>query len=104
LREFVGREVLGRIARSLNVDQPQLRASLAASTLIGMAMLRYVIKLEPLASAKPDVVAGWLGPAVQRYLTDPTVTGPRPRSSGKGSPPARRRAPSSPAKRQRPRR
>jgi AcrR family transcriptional regulator len=74
LREFVGREVLGRLARALEVDQPQLRASLAASTLIGMAMLRYVIKLEPLASAKPEVVAGWLGPAVQRYLTDPDVT------------------------------
>jgi len=46
LREFVTREVLGRIARALEVDQPQLRATLAASTLIGMAMLRYVVKLE----------------------------------------------------------
>jgi AcrR family transcriptional regulator len=74
LREFVSREVLGRIARALQVDQPELRASLAASTLIGMAMLRYVIKLEPLSSARSDVVAGWLGPAVQRYLTDPELT------------------------------
>jgi AcrR family transcriptional regulator len=74
LREFVTREVLGRLARALDVDQPQLRATLAASTLIGMAMLRYVVKLEPLASASPEVVAGWLGPAVQRYLTDPVVT------------------------------
>ncbi len=71
MREFVGREVLGRIAKTLKVDQPQLRASLAASTLIGMAMLRYVIKLEPLASARPEVVAAWLGPAVQGYLADP---------------------------------
>ncbi len=74
MRQFVGREVLGRIAKTLKVDQPQLRASLAASTLIGMAMLRYVIKLEPLASARPEVVAAWLGPAVQRYLADPGVT------------------------------
>jgi AcrR family transcriptional regulator len=74
LREFVTREVLGRLAQALEVDQPQLRATLAASTLIGMAMLRYVVKLEPLASASPEVVAGWLGPAVQRYLTDPVVT------------------------------
>jgi AcrR family transcriptional regulator len=79
LREFVTREVLGRLARALEVDQPQLRATLAASTLIGMAMLRYVVKLEPLASASPEVVAGWLGPAVQRYLTDPVVTA-RPRA------------------------
>jgi AcrR family transcriptional regulator len=74
LREFVTREVLGRLARALDVDQPHLRATLAASTLIGMAMLRYVVKLEPLASARPEVVAAWLGPAVQRYLTDPGVT------------------------------
>ncbi|TMC52278.1 MAG: TetR/AcrR family transcriptional regulator [Chloroflexi bacterium] len=74
LREFVSREVLGRLARALRVDRPQLRASLAASTLIGMAMLRYVIKVEPLATARSDAVAGWLGPAVQRYLTDPEVT------------------------------
>ena len=77
MRDFVSREVLGRLAGALKVDQPQLRASLAASTLIGMAMLRYVIKVEPLASARPEVVAGWLGPAVQRYLTDPGVTARR---------------------------
>ena len=74
LREFVTREVLGRLARAIKVDQPRLRASLAASSLIGMAMLRYVVKLEPLATARPEVVARWLGPAIQRYLTDPGVT------------------------------
>jgi len=59
LREFVSRE---------------LRASLAASTLIGAAMLRYVIELEPLASASPDELAVWLGPTVQRYLTAHDLT------------------------------
>jgi AcrR family transcriptional regulator len=76
VRDFVSREVLGRIARALELDRPQLRASLAASQLIGLAMLRYVVKLEPLASAEPDEVAAWLGPTVQRYLTDPEVTIP----------------------------
>ncbi|MEA2643176.1 MAG: hypothetical protein QOG08_202 [Chloroflexota bacterium] len=80
LREFITREVLGRIATALKVDQPRLRVSLAASTLVGMAMLRYIIKLEPLASAKPAVIAGWLGPTVQRYLTDPDV-GPHSRAA-----------------------
>src|SRR5258706_2572074 len=74
LREFVSREVLGRLASALEVDQPQLRASLAASTLIGAAMLRYVIELEPLASASPDELAVWLGPTVQRYLTAHDLT------------------------------
>jgi AcrR family transcriptional regulator len=76
LRDFVSREVLGRLAEALELDQPQLRASLAGSQLVGLAMLRYVVKLEPLASAGPDELAGWLGPALQRYLTDPSVTAP----------------------------
>jgi Tetracyclin repressor-like, C-terminal domain len=59
---------------SLQFDHPKLRASFAASHLIGLAMLRYVVKLEPLALASHDVVASWLGPTVQRYLTDPAAT------------------------------
>jgi AcrR family transcriptional regulator len=83
VRDFVSREVLGRIAEALELDQPQLRASLAASQLIGLAMLRYVVKLEPLAAAEPDEVAAWLGPTLQRYLTDPDATAPShmPRAS-----------------------
>ena len=71
LREFVSREVLARVARTLDADEPRVRATLAASTLIGLAMLRYVVKLEPLASASVDDIAALLGPTVQRHLTDP---------------------------------
>jgi AcrR family transcriptional regulator len=74
MREFISREVLARLAQALEVDQPQLRASLAASSLIGLAIVRYVVKLEPLASTPSDQIAKWVGPAVQRYLTDPAVT------------------------------
>lgn len=74
MREFISREVLARLAKALEVDLPQLRASLAASSLIGLAIVRYVVKLEPLASTPSDQVAKWVGPAVQRYLTDPAVT------------------------------
>jgi AcrR family transcriptional regulator len=74
LREFISREVLARMAEALDLDQPQVRASLAASHLIGLAMLRYVVKLEPLASASPEQIAIWIAPAIQRYLTDPSAT------------------------------
>jgi AcrR family transcriptional regulator len=79
LRDFVSREVVGRLAEALERDQPQVRASLVASQLVGLAMLRYVIKLEPLASASSEQIATWVGPAIQRYLTDPSVTKPEPR-------------------------
>ena len=89
LREFVTREVLGRIAKALELDQPQLRASLVASQLVGLAMLRYVVKVEPMASARTNDLVAWLGPTLQRYLTDPNVTrasrAPRRRSLSRGS-------------------
>ncbi len=79
LREFVTREVLARIAKTLELEEPRLRTSLAASNLIGLAMLRYVIKLEPLTSARTDDIAAWVGPSVQRYLSEPLA----PPSAGK---------------------
>jgi AcrR family transcriptional regulator len=86
LREFVTREVLGRLAKALEVDEPRLRASLAGSTLIGLAMLRYVIRLEPLASARSEDIAVWLGPTVQRHLSDPLPPAPVRRSPRRRSP------------------
>src|SRR5256712_2286536 len=76
VRDFVSREVLARVAQALELDQPQVRASLAASQLIGLAMLRYVVKVEPLASAPPAKLAAWIGPTLQRYFTDPHATRP----------------------------
>jgi AcrR family transcriptional regulator len=45
-----------------------LRAELIAGQLLGLAMLRYVRPLEPLASASPARVIEWYAPAVQRLV------------------------------------
>jgi len=47
----------------------ELRAELIAGQLLGLAMLRYVRPLEPLASAPRGRVADWYAPAVQRLIT-----------------------------------
>ena len=83
MRDFVHREVLARLAEALELDHPEVRASLAASQLIGLAMLRYVVRVEPIASAPPDKVASWIGPTLQRYFTDPDATGSRRRVAGR---------------------
>jgi AcrR family transcriptional regulator len=70
MRQFIAREVIGRVAASLKLDQPELRAALAGSQLVGIAVLRYVIRLEPIASADPAVLAQRVGPAIQRYFTE----------------------------------
>ncbi|QGV79242.1 TetR/AcrR family transcriptional regulator [Streptomyces ficellus] len=70
LRGFVLRRVLERVAADLDVPDPKFRAELAASHMIGIAILRYVVRVEPLASATPDEIVATVAPTLQRYLTE----------------------------------
>ncbi|MEV6132253.1 TetR family transcriptional regulator [Streptomyces violaceusniger] len=70
LRGMIERRVLLRMAGELNVPNPEFRAQLAAGHLIGIAMLRYVIRMEPMASAEVDDIVAMVGPTLQRYLTE----------------------------------
>jgi AcrR family transcriptional regulator len=79
LREFITEEVLGQIAQRLGSPDARLRATLVGSQLIGLIMARYIIKVEPLASAPAAQVAAAVGPTLQRYLTgDIAATPARP--------------------------
>ena len=69
VREFLTREIFGRIADRLGSDDPQLRAALVASQMVGLIVARYVVKIEPLASAMPEDLVPLLAPTIQRYLT-----------------------------------
>ncbi|WP_137988668.1 TetR family transcriptional regulator [Streptomyces vilmorinianum] len=70
LRGFVLRRLLERIAGDLDVPDPKFRAELAASHMIGIAILRYIIQVEPLASADPEEIIALVAPTLQRYLTE----------------------------------
>ncbi|MFF2775345.1 TetR family transcriptional regulator [Streptomyces sp. NPDC058052] len=70
LRSFVLRRLLERIAADLAVPDPRFRAELAASQMIGIVILRYVIQVEPLASADPEQIVAEVAPTLQRYLTE----------------------------------
>jgi AcrR family transcriptional regulator len=52
------------------LDQPDapLRATLAGAQLMGVAMARYVVRIEPLASMPAEALAALVGPSIQRYL------------------------------------
>ena len=68
LRDFVTRVVIGPLVRAAGPDGAELRASLVASQMVGLAMARYVVRLEPLASASADELAALIGPTLDRYL------------------------------------
>lgn len=70
LREFLRREIMHRIAEHLgDAADAELRAELAASQLVGVIMVRYVLEFEPLASLPTDELVARVGPAVQWHLT-----------------------------------
>jgi AcrR family transcriptional regulator len=78
LREFITEEVLGQLAHRLGSPDARLRATLVGSQLIGLAMARYIIRVEPLASAPAAELAAAVGPTLQRYLTGDMAAAPGP--------------------------
>jgi AcrR family transcriptional regulator len=66
---FLTRELLSRIVAVLRVDDAELRASLAASQIVGMLVARHVVRLPGIATASVDELVARVGPTVQRYLT-----------------------------------
>ncbi|MGH3933781.1 MAG: TetR/AcrR family transcriptional regulator [Pseudonocardiaceae bacterium] len=69
MREFVSRVIIGRIVSTVSPDQLELRAALCGTQVAGLGMVRYVIRLEPLASADHDTIIAAIAPNLQRYLT-----------------------------------
>ncbi|QDY78342.1 TetR family transcriptional regulator [Streptomyces qinzhouensis] len=74
-RDFVLNSLLARVAERLAVPDPRLRAELAAAQMIGVTILRYVIRAEPLASADPEEVVRLVAPALQHHLTGENPAG-----------------------------
>jgi AcrR family transcriptional regulator len=71
VRDAFLRMVLTPLAAGLGVDEPERRMPLVASQLIGLVMLRYVLAVEPLASAPAEELVAIYAPTLQRYLTGP---------------------------------
>jgi AcrR family transcriptional regulator len=68
LRQLLTAQLLPVITRHSGHPDAQLRASLIAAQLIGIAMLRHVLRLEAVAQATPDEIALLVGPVIQQYL------------------------------------
>ncbi len=68
LRTGLVRMILGPISEVIDTPDAVLRAQLVASQLLGLGMTRYVLRIEPLASASSADVVARIGPALQRYI------------------------------------
>ncbi|WP_328880110.1 TetR/AcrR family transcriptional regulator [Streptomyces sp. NBC_00299] len=68
-RRLVSAQLLRRLAGELDAPDAELRAELAAAQLVGVAMMRYVIKIEPIASVDVEQIIARVAPVVQGHLT-----------------------------------
>ncbi|RFS83314.1 TetR/AcrR family transcriptional regulator [Actinomadura spongiicola] len=66
LREFITSVLFSRAGKA--VDAPPLRIQAAAGQLIGLMILRHVVRVEPLASASEDELVDIVAPTIQRCL------------------------------------
>jgi AcrR family transcriptional regulator len=68
LREFAVRQLFSQVTRLVDGQQAELRVNLAAAQLIGVAVLRHALRVEPIASADQDELVAWLAPALEHFL------------------------------------
>ena len=72
VRETVTRD-LGSLAAAITDDRPDVRAVMVGSHIVGVALARYVVLVEPLASMPAPEVVDLLAPTFQRLLTGPVT-------------------------------
>ena len=70
-REFIATVILPQVVRRLGPEGREFRVGLAATQLFGLGLARYVLRLEPVASARRDDLVAAVGPTITRYLTAP---------------------------------
>lgn len=77
LRNTIQHSMMGPSAQALSDEERLLRSSLIASQLMGLAFMRFIWRIEPLATMDDDAVVAAIAPTIQRYLDAelPTMTG-----------------------------
>ena len=68
LRQSVQMTLLNEVEKHIPRPDSRLKTTLVGSQLIGILVMRYVSKVEPLASATPEEIVRYLGPRLQGYF------------------------------------
>ncbi|WP_133905884.1 TetR family transcriptional regulator [Actinophytocola oryzae] len=69
LKDFFFKHIFKHVIHKLAPDNYDLRATLVATQLVGMGMIRYVARFEPLASTDIDTMSAAIAPTIQRYIS-----------------------------------
>jgi AcrR family transcriptional regulator len=69
MRSFVAQALIARVAEHLPpAPDRELRLNLAVAHVIGVMLIRYVVRVEPIASADEEDVIGRMLPAISAYF------------------------------------
>jgi AcrR family transcriptional regulator len=69
MRAFISQALFARVAEHLPpAPDLDLRINLAAAHIVGVALMRYVVGVEPLASAAEEEVIARISPAIRGYF------------------------------------
>jgi AcrR family transcriptional regulator len=71
VREAFADGGLVRLVRALDRPQEEVRLALVESLITGLVVLRFVLCVEPTASADIESIVAWYGPPLQRLLLEP---------------------------------
>ncbi|MBM7859842.1 AcrR family transcriptional regulator [Lentzea nigeriaca] len=69
LKSFFVNAIFKNLLTEIGAEQRELRATLCATQMVGLGIVRYVVHFEPLASVDVDTVVKAIAPNMQRYLT-----------------------------------
>lgn len=69
--DYLSVAVVDRVLEALGVPDARMRAAVISSYLVGIAATKYLLRVEPLASASDDEVVAMVAPSIQALL-DPT--------------------------------
>ena len=71
LRQIIHGSLINAVAENLGDDERVLRGGLIATQMLGLAMTRYIWRIEPIASLPDNEVLDYIAPTIQRYLSGP---------------------------------
>lgn len=76
LQDYLDTTVIDRVVAGIGVPDARMRVALISSYLIGIAAGRYVVRIEPLASASEEHVVRLVAPTIQSLLDPRTPLAP----------------------------
>ncbi|MFF0339880.1 TetR family transcriptional regulator [Kribbella sp. NPDC004875] len=69
MREGITQMIIQPVSQMLDGPDAQLRVGLVATQLVGAAVVRYLVELEPVASLDVETLIDRLAPVLQQHLT-----------------------------------